>query len=79
MGVNGETLQLHAVYKKPYFLLQVTWESISGTASHAYYVWKCNEIEGLYDKIIITTVPNNNWKQYHSFIAIGIFTHAVHS
>ena len=26
MGVNGEALQLHAVYKKPYFffLLQVT-------------------------------------------------------
>ena len=22
MGVNGEALQLHAVYKKPYFLLQ---------------------------------------------------------
>ena len=24
MGVNGEALQLHTVYKKPYFLLQVT-------------------------------------------------------
>ena len=24
MGVNGEALQLHSVYKKPYFLLQVT-------------------------------------------------------
>ena len=23
MGVNGEALQLHAVYKNPYFLLQV--------------------------------------------------------
>ena len=34
MGVNGETLQLYAVYKKPYFLLQVTRESVSGTASH---------------------------------------------
>ena len=29
MGVNGEALQLHAVYKKPYFLLQVTQESVS--------------------------------------------------
>ena len=29
MGVNGEALQLHAVYKKPYFLLRVTRESIS--------------------------------------------------
>ena len=34
MGVNGEALQLHVVYKKPYFLLQVTRESVSGTASH---------------------------------------------
>ena len=45
MGVNGEALQLHTVHKKLYFLLQVTrefvlvlqvtQESISGTASHA--------------------------------------------
>ena len=44
MGVNGEALQLHAVNKKLYFILQVTREStsvlqvtresISGTASH---------------------------------------------
>jgi len=74
MGVNGEALQLHAVYKKPYFLpqvtqesisvlqvtwesisvLQVTWESISGIASHVRCIWTCNEIEGSYDKIIIT-------------------------
>ena len=35
MEVNGEALQLHAVYKKRYFLLQVTRESVSGTANHA--------------------------------------------
>ena len=29
MGVNGEALQLHAVYKKLYFLLQVTQEFVS--------------------------------------------------
>ena len=29
MGVNEEALQLHAVYKKPYFLLQVMRESVS--------------------------------------------------
>ena len=68
MGVNGEALQLHTVYKKPYFLLQVkrefvsvlqiTWESVSGTASHARCIWTCNEIEGLYDKIIITIAPS---------------------
>ena len=28
MGVNGEALQLHAVYKKLYFLLQVMRESV---------------------------------------------------
>ena len=48
--INGEALQLHAVYKKPYFLLQITWESVSGTASHARCIWMCNEIEGSYDK-----------------------------
>ena len=45
MGVNGEALQLHPVYKKQYFFTaspresvsvpQVTRESVSGTASHA--------------------------------------------
>ena len=44
MGVNGEALQPHKVYKKPYCLLQVTQESVSvlqviqesvsGTTSH---------------------------------------------
>ena len=44
MEVNGEALQLHAVYKKPYFslqvmresvsVLQVTQESVWGTTSH---------------------------------------------
>ena len=29
MGVNREALQLYAVYKKPYFLLQVMQESVS--------------------------------------------------
>jgi len=68
MGVNGEALQLHAVYKKPYFLLrvmresvsvlQVTWESVSGTASHARCIWTWNEIDGSYDKMIITIAPS---------------------
>ena len=33
MGVNGEALQLCVVYKKLYFLLQITRKSILGTAS----------------------------------------------
>ena len=45
MRLNGKALQLHVVYKKLYYLLQltresvsvlkVTRESVSGTASHA--------------------------------------------
>ena len=34
----------------------------------------CNEIEGLYNKIIITIVPSCTGKKYHSFVAIGIVT-----
>ena len=53
--------------KSRIFLLQVMRKSVSGTASHTririrYYksrvcVWTRNEIEGLYDEIIITIVP----------------------
>jgi len=71
MGVNGEALQLHSVYKKPYFLLLVTWEFVSvpqvtrfvsGTASHVCCIWMCNGITGLYDKIFITIVPSYTGK-----------------
>ena len=48
MGVNGEALQLHAVYKKQYFF----------TARHTRIRIRCNEIKGSYDKIIITIVPS---------------------
>ena len=58
------------------FLVQITWESVSGTASHSRYVWTCNEIEGLYNKIIITIVPSYYWKN-HLFVAIGIVTCAL--
>ena len=55
MGVNGEALQLHAVYKKLYFVLQVTRESISGTTSHV----RASECAmKLKDKIIITIVQS---------------------
>ena len=77
MGVDGEALQLHTVYKKSYFLLQVTRESILGTTSHVHCVWQCNEIEGSYDKI--TIVPSYNGKKYHSFVAVDIVTRAAHS
>ena len=60
MGLNGEALQLHVVYEKLYFVLQVTRESVSGTTSYMRCVWMYNEIEGPHDKIIITTVPSYN-------------------
>jgi len=57
MGVNWETLQLHGVYEKPYFLLQVMWESISviqvtwefisGTTSHARCIWTARMMKSL--------------------------------
>ena len=82
MGVNGEALQLHAVYKKLYFLLQltresvsvlqVTWESVSGTASHARCVWTCKEIEGSYDKIIITIVPSYTGKNITRLLPLAL-------
>ena len=82
MGVNGEALQLHAVYKKPYFLLQVTRqsvsvlqvtrESVSGTTSHVRCVRTCNEIEGSYDKIIITIVPSYTGKNITRLLPLAL-------
>ena len=92
MGVNGAALQLHAVYKMPYFLLQVTWESVSvlqvtwesvsvlqvtwesvsGTASHARCIWTCNEIEGSYDKIIITIAPSYTGKNITRLLLLAL-------
>ena len=88
--IYGEALQLHTVYKKLYFLLQVTresvsvlqvmQESVSGTTSHMR-ASACmrNEIKGSYDKIIITIVPSYTGKKYHSFVAVGIVTRASDS
>ena len=38
----------------------------------------CNEIEGSYDKIIMTIVPNYITKKNHPFAAGGIVTRAAH-
>ena len=56
-------------------VLQVTRESVSGTTSHV----RCNEIEGLYDEIIIAIVTSYTEKKNHSFVAVDIFTCAAHS
>ena len=76
MGVNGEALQLQAVYKKPSFLLQVGWKSVSGTTSHTHLFWTCNEIEGSHDKI---SYHHSTMLYKKPLVAIGIVTRAVHS
>ena len=41
----------------------------------------CNEIEGSYDKIIITIVPSYTGKKYmyHSFAPVGIVTYVTYA
>ena len=82
MGANGEALQLHAAYKKPFFLLQVaresvsvlqvTRESVSDTTSHVRCVRLCNEIEGSYNKIIITIVPSYTGKNITRLLPLAL-------
>ena len=82
MGVNGEAFQLHTVHKKPYFfntshmrtvsVLQVMRESVSGTTSFVCCVSTCNEIEGSYDKIIITIVPNYTGKNITRLLPLAL-------
>ena len=55
MGVNGEALQLHAVYTKPYFYYE-SRENPYQYKSHVLHP-NMNKIEGSYDKII-TIVPS---------------------
>ena len=81
MGVNGETLQLHAVYKSLIFTTSHVRILIS-TTSHARILISTtshvcsseHEIEGSYDKITITIVPSNIRKKYHSFLTIQMAT-----
>ena len=71
-----------------YFALHVLWESykvlqvtrsvsashtcVSGTASYVHYTWKWNEIEGLYDKIIITIVQSYTGKNIMSLLLLAL-------
>ena len=80
MGVNGEALRLHAVYKKLYFLLQVTQESISGTGTTSHM----RSSERAMKLKVRMTKSLSPWYQaipekYHSFVAIGIVARAAHS
>ena len=86
MEVNGEALQLHAVCKKPYFLLQVTQESISvlqvtqqsvsgttnrGRASERTMKSKVRMIKSL--------LPSYQAMKISLVVAVGIVTCAAHS
>ena len=53
-------------------VLQVTWESVSGTASHVRCIWTCNEIEGSYDKIIITVAPSYTRKNITRLLPLAL-------
>ena len=62
--------QYYKSCENPYQVLQVAC-----TASE-----RAMEIEGSYDKIIITIVPSYiGEKKYHSFVVVGIVTRAAHS
>ena len=70
MGVNGETLKLHTVYKN--FLLQIMWEFVSGTTSDGRCIWTRNEIKGSYDEIIITIVPSYTRKDITRLLPLAL-------
>ena len=74
MGVNGGALQLCAVYKSR-ILLQVKREKsvLALQVMHAASE-KCNEIKGLYGKIIITMYSTKLYrkKNNHLFVVVGI-------
>ena len=54
MGVNGEALQLHAAYKKSYFLLQVTRESVSVLQVTKIRIKYCKSRENPYQVLQVT-------------------------
>ena len=89
MWVNRKALQRHAVFKKPYFLLQVMCKSVSGTASHKKirirYSKSCTlhlNVQWNWRFVWLNHYHHSTkiyWKKYHSFVAVGIVTCAVHS
>ena len=72
-GSQWEALQLHAVYKKPYFFYYKLPENLYRyykSRKNPYLRLKCNEIEALYDKIIITIVPSYTRKNITHLLTI---------
>ena len=69
-NVNGEALQLHTVYKEPYFFY---YKSCKNLYHYQYkscaYVWTGMQ----WDKIIIIIVATKLYqKEFHKFSAVGI-------
>ena len=80
MGVNGGALQLCAVYKSR-ILLQVKREKsvLALQVMHAASE-KCNEIKGLYGKIIITMYSTKLYRKkiITCLLLLALFTCAAH-
>ena len=82
MGVKGKPCSCTQLIKSqmfyykscenPYQVLQVTRESVSGTTSHVRCVETCNEIEGSYNKIIITIVPSYTGKNITHLLLLAL-------
>ena len=70
MKVNGEALQLHVV-KKPYQYYK--------SLENSYQVFVHLNVQKSKVEIIITISTKLYRKKWHSFLAIGIVTHAAHS
>ena len=63
MGVNGETLQLHTVYKKPYFLLK------SRENPYQY----CKSCENPYQVLQMYTRNNTDGNKLVIFSGIALY------
>ena len=70
MGINGETLQLHAVYKKKYIFFYYK----SCECPYQYYKSHalCLNVQGSYDKVIITIVPSYTGKNITCLLPLAL-------
>ena len=77
MGVNGEALQLPAVYTRPYFykFRENPYQVLQVTCAASEHAMK-SKVRII--KSFINIGPSY-CEKYHSFVAIGIVTCAVHS
>ena len=77
MGVNGEALQLHVVYKKLFFTtsharIRIKYYKSRENPYQVLCALRLNEIEGSYDKVIITIVPSYNGRNITHFLPLAL-------